>query len=514
MEENKVTDENKNEEEELKTITLKKYVWPDEAALKEEKKKNKRLKRIAIGAVVGGILVGWFGGSLLPYSFTTSLRNAIARGTTMDSSKKIEETLEIMESDWYFGSDVDDLDDRLVDQALTGITTNSEDSHTQYMTKDEMESFTQSINRNYVGIGVQYTNDGNVAIIEKVYKNSPAEEAGVQSGDIIHTVDGTDVSGMTSSEIKELVQGDAGTKVTIGFIRDGKNIALELTRAEVTSTVYGKMLEGDIAYLQLYQFGTTTPDEVKSYLDDMTDAKGLIIDLRDNGGGYLNSVEGVASCFLEKGTMVMSQEYKNGDIVETDTSSDKYTDIKNIVILTNGNTASASEVLTLALKQQRDDVTIVGTTTYGKGTVQVSKQFDDGSAIKYTTSKWTSPDGTWVNGVGITPDEEVKLHDVFYQTFTSMEDDDSYTVDNVSSSISDAQMCLDYLGYSVDRTDGYFSSGTGTALKKYKEEHNLDSNEILDKDTYDSLRSSVILDWNSSTSHDLQLQRAEEILNG
>lgn len=155
--------------------------------------------------------------------------------------------------------------------------------------------------------------------------------------------------------------------------------------------------------------------------------------------------------------------------------SDKYSNIQNIVILTNGNTASAAEVLTLALKQQRDDVTVVGTTTYGKGTVQVSKMFDDGSALKYTTSKWLSPDGTWVNGVGITPDQEVKLHDVFYRSFSNMEDDESFCVDSVSDSIADAQQCLDYLGYTVDRKDGYFSSETGNALKQYKEEHGLKS---------------------------------------
>ncbi len=510
MSENKVEEK----DEELKTITLKKYVWPDEAALKEEKKKNKRLKKIAVIIGVLCIFVGWFGGSILPYGFTTSLRNLIKNGTTMSSSNKIQEVLEIMENDWYFGSDIDELDDRLVDQALTGITTNSEDKHTQYMTKDEMESFTQSINRNYVGIGVQYINTDGTAIVEKVYKNTPAEKAGVQPGDIIHTVDGEDMSGKTSAEIKEAVQGESGTTVTIGFIRDGKNIALKITREEVSSTVYGELLDNNIGYLQLYQFGSTTPDEVKSYLDDFKGVDGLVIDLRDNGGGYLDSVEGVSSCFLEKGTKVMSQEYSNGETRETDTKSDKYTDIKNIVILTNGNTASAAEVLTLALKQQRDDVTIVGTTTYGKGTVQVSKMFDDGSAIKYTTSKWLSPDGTWVNGVGITPDVELKLHDVFYQTFSNMEDDDSYSVDSVADAIKDAQLCLDYLGYSVDRTDGYFSSETGLALKNYKEEHHLESNETLDKDTYDSLRSAVILDWNTTRTHDTQLQKAQEILHG
>lgn len=510
-------EENKNEiedKEEFKTISLKKYVWPDEAALKEEKKKNKRLKKILVGSIVCALALGWFGGSVLPYGFATSLRNLLSRSSVMNASKKIEEVLQTMENDWFFSKDVDNIDERLTDQALEGITTNSEDKHTEYMTKDEMTSFTQSINRNYVGIGVQYINTDGTAIVEKVYKNTPAEEAGVKPGDIIASVDGEKMAGKTSDEIKEAVQGEAGTVVTIGFVRDGKNIALKIKRAEVSSTAYGEMKDQQIAYLQLYQFGSSTPDEVKGYLDDFKDAKGLILDLRDNGGGYLDSVAGVSACFLPKGTKVMSQEYVNGDTTETDTKEEQYADIKNIVILVNQNTASAAEVLTLALKQQRKDVTIVGTTTYGKGTVQVSKMFEDGSALKYTTSKWLSPDGTWVNGKGITPDEEVKLHDVFYQTFTKMSDEDTYRVDSVSQSIADAQLCLDYLGYDVDRKDGYFSQQTGIALQQYKEDHNLSQDETLDKETYDNLRSAVILDWNTSSTHDTQLQRAEEILHG
>lgn len=513
MEEKKVFDDEKDDVE-VKTISLEKYVWPDEAALKEEKKKNKRLKYGLIAVLIVGILCGWLGGSLLPYGFTSSLRSMISRSTTMDSSKKIQEVMDVMESDWFFADEVDDLDERLLDQALTGITTNEEDTHTEYMSADEMESFTQSINRNYVGIGVQYINTDGVAIVEKVYKNTPAEKAGVQPGDIIHTVDGTDITGYESSEIKALVQGEAGTVVTIGLIREGENIALDITRSEVSSTAYGEMMENDIAYLQLYQFGNGTFEEVKSYLDDLEGAKGLVLDLRDNGGGYLDSVASVASCFLPKGSTVMSQVYSNEESRVISTSEDQYSSLSPIIILVNENTASAAEVLTLALKDQRDDVTIVGTTTYGKGTVQVSKQFDDGSVLKYTTSKWISPNGTWVNGVGITPDEEVKLDDVFYETFVTMEDDESYTTDQVSDAIENAQMCLSYLGYEVDRKDGYFSSSTGTALKQFKEEHNLTGDEILDADTFNALRSAVILDWNTTHTHDTQLLKAEEILNG
>lgn len=512
MEENKEI-EDKKDDVEVKTISLEKYVWPDEAALKEERKKNKKLKYGLIIVLVIGILAGWLGGSLLPYGFTSSLRSVISRSSKMDSSKKIEEVLEVMESDWFFKDDIDDLDERLVDQALEGITTNDEDAHTEYMSADEMESFTQSINRNYVGIGVQYINTDGVAIVEKVYKNTPAEKAGIQPGDIIHSVDGEDITGYESSKIKELVQGESGTVVTIGLIREGENIALDITREEVSSTAYGEMLDDNIAYLQLYQFGNGTFEEVKAYLDDLQDAKGLVLDLRDNGGGYLDSVASVASCFLDNGSAVMSQVYSNGESRVISTSNEKYSSLSPIIILVNENTASAAEVLTLALKDQRDDVTIVGTTTYGKGTVQVSKQFDDGSALKYTTSKWISPNGTWVNGVGITPDEEVKLDDVFYETFVTMEDDESYTVDQVADAIENAQMCLSYLGYEVDRKDGYFSSKTAESLKQFKEDHNLSSDEILDADTFNALRSAVILDWNTTHTHDTQLAKAEEILN-
>ena len=214
MEENKT-----KEKEEFKTISLKKYVWPDEAKLKAEKAKNKKLKRIMVVVTIVAVLLGWLGGSLLPYGFTSSLRHMIARGTTMSASKKIQEVMDIMENDWFFGSGIDNLDERLTDQALAGITTNDEDKHTEYMSKEEMQAFTQSINRDYVGIGVQYINTDGTSIVEKVYKNTPAEKAGVKPGDIIHTVDGVDMSGKTSSDIKEAVQGKAGTTVTIGFIR-------------------------------------------------------------------------------------------------------------------------------------------------------------------------------------------------------------------------------------------------------------------------------------------------------
>ena len=276
------------------------HLWADEQALKKSQKKVKKLKTTLVIVIVAAVLLGWVGGSLLPISFLDSFRSRLNAIKTISSSDKISEVLKIMENDWYFGSQIDGLDERLEDQAIKGITTNDEDTHTEYMSAEEMQDFTQSINRNYVGIGVSYVQNGNVNLVEEVFKGSPAEKAGVMAGDVIHAVDGTVVDGMASSDIKSLIQGDEGTKVSITFIRQGQYITLEITRAAVSATAYGKKLEDGTIYLRLAQFGDGTPTEVKAYLKDLAvdSSDQLILDLRNNGGGYLNSVSAVASLFL------------------------------------------------------------------------------------------------------------------------------------------------------------------------------------------------------------------------
>ena len=511
--EKKETENRDDEKDELKTISLKRYLWPDER-LEKEKKRNRKLKVALIVTACAAVLIGWLGGSLLPFGFLSGLRQEISTGFSAGSDK-ISTALDIMENDWYFGKDIKNLDDRLIDQAITGITTNKEDTHTEYMSKSEVEDFEQSINRDYVGIGVEFVNSNGSAIVSRVFKDSPAAKAGIQAGDILTSADGTSLSGKSSDDIKKLVQGDEGSKVVIGVNRQGKNLSFEITRGSVKATTYGEMKENGIAYLQLYQFGDSTPEEVKAYLDDFKkeNARKLIIDLRDNGGGYLDSVSSIASCFLPKGSVVLQQEYKNGTKNKVKTQEKQYSRLGPIVILVNENTASAAEVLTLALKEQRSDVTLVGTTTYGKGSVQVTKQFDDGSAIKYTTCRWLSPKGTWVNGKGISPDDEVKMDEVFYHSFSGMKKNETWKQDSVSDAVKDVQECLSYLGYSVDRKDGYFSVETEDALKQFQKDHGMNADGILNEETYNAVYSQTILTNATDDSRDPQLQKAEELLN-
>lgn len=513
MEENsdKKVDEKKEEEV---VLHLKRHLYPEEIEVKKHKKELKEVKTVAKIFFVIALFVGWLGGSIVPFGFTAQLRNFVSRGLGLGNDK-IEAVKEVLENDWYFGKDIDNLDKRLTDQAIEGMVDNAEDTHTLYFSPEESEDFKQSINRNYCGIGVQYIDMNGTDIITKVIDDTPAQTAGLQPGDILVEADGTSLDGLSTDEIKDLIQGEEGTSVTLKIKRDGRIIAMDVERKKLVNIAAGRMLDDGIAYLQLFQFGDSSADTMKKYMDQFkeTDAKKLILDLRDNGGGYLSSVTSVAGLFLEKGSTVLQREDKEGNVTVSKTKDDPYCSFDSIVILINQNTASAAEVLTLAMDEQMDNVTLIGTKSYGKGSVQVERKFSDGSSLNYTTQRWLSPNGTWVNGVGITPDDEVKLHDVFYHTFTKMSSDESYCIDQVSGSVSDMELCLDYLGYTVDRTDGYFSQTAEESLKQFQTDHNLSSDGILNKETYDTLYGTVRYHWETTTDTDTQLLEAVKVLN-
>ena len=510
-EENKIIEE---QEDELRRIKLKRHMWEDEASYRKLEKSNKQLKTLVVILSIIALLSGWILGSFIP--LTNKTGSTLDMNLNLDSNKKIETIKDIMEKNWLFGKDIEGLDTRLETQALQGMTTNPEDPHTEYMSKEEVEEFMQGINRNFVGIGVQFISNEGLSIINRVFKDSPAEKAGVQSGDIIVGIDGKDAVGLTSDEVKERVTGDEGTDVTLTLKRQGKEIDITITRGKVSATVFGEVLDNKVGYIQLYQFGETTATEMDPYLEDFKEAgvEKLIIDLRDNGGGFLDALGQVASRFLEAGTLVMREEYTDGTVEEITSRKGHYFDnFGPIVILINQNTASASEVLTMGLKEQRSDVTLVGVKTYGKGTVQVTRTFDDGSALKYTTSKWLSPNGVWVNGEGIMPDVEVEVPAIMKESGVSLEEDETINEDTVSFAARYAQLSLEYLGYKVDRVDGYYSKETKEAIKKFEEDYELKADGLLDDNTLTAMVSAITLDWYTSSVHDTQLNKALELLN-
>jgi carboxyl-terminal processing protease len=490
-------------------VKLERHLWPDEVE-KLRKKRNQKLKNIVIvlGFVVVFLLGFLFGYGNGGYVISNSTSNEKA-------NDKFSDILNIMSNKWYFAKDDEDIVNTIMDKAFYGMTYNEEvDPHTTYMSADEIKQFTQNINMGFVGIGVEFFNADDYAIVKKVFKNSPAEEAGVLAGDIIHKVDGIEIKHKTSEEIVNLVQGKENTKVTIEFIRQGESITLDIIRAQINATTFGEMVVDDIGYLEIYQFGNTTQYEVDDYLRAMSEQglRKLIIDLRDNGGGYLDALEHILNYFLPPQTVIMRQEYSNGSVDLSKTTKGEYTNIEEIVVLINENTASASEVMTLALKEQRDDVTIVGVKSFGKGTVQVTQSFKDGSALKYTTSKWLSPSGVCVNKEGIEPDIEVKLPPVITSVYGSM-GEEVLDVDSVDINVASVQMALEFLGYNIDRTDGYFNQTTKNAIKEFQKDHEIEDSGLLDSNTFEAIYSAVSLEWSLNKLRDSQYQKALEILS-
>lgn len=438
----------------------------------------------------------------------------IAKPKTSEiNTTKLEEIKYYLENVWLYNDDYENIDTYLEDKAYYGMADFDDDPYTTYMSTDEVSEYASSINMDYVGIGVQY--NASSFIITRVFKDSPAENAGIEEGDIIVSIDNENVSGKTSDEIKELVLGQQGTTIDLTVNRAGQEITMTVVRAQIDGTVYA-YTKDDYVVLEISSFGQNTGNECIKYLDDYTDYSKIIIDLRDNGGGYESAVQEVAGIFLGKDKVMMHKIDTNGNSLTDYTISNAcYDNFKKIVILTNGSTASASEVLTLALKEGHDDVTIVGETTYGKGVMQTQYSLSDGSVIKLTTAYWTSPNNNSINGIGISPDIEVKLDDIFYETVYKFNDEnDTYKYDSVSTFVRIAQMELNYLGYTCDRNDGYFDNSTLVALNNFKADNQLDTDGILDNNTYEALYSKVISLYSNDESKDVQMLKGIEVLNG
>jgi carboxyl-terminal processing protease len=303
-------------------------------------------------------------------------------------------------------------DQALVEGSIKGMVDALGDTHTTYLTADQLRQMNQSLAGEYSGIGAWVDATKDYLQIISAMPNSPAEKAGLRGGDQIIAVDGKDMTGIDGETVLSKVIGAAGTPVTLTIKREGQDpFDVTLTRAKITvPAVEGEMKDNNIAYIHIYSFGDNTTAQLRSTLRDLLAQKpaGLVLDLRDNGGGYLQSAIEVASEFIPNGTIAFEQY---GDGTRETLSAQRggqATDIP-MVVLINGSTASASEIVAGAI-QDRGRGQLVGETSYGKGSVQQTIPMKTGdSAIKVTVARWLTPDGRQINGVGLTPDVAVAL---------------------------------------------------------------------------------------------------------
>lgn len=301
---------------------------------------------------------------------------------------------------------------QLKEYIYKGIVGGLGDIYSTYYTQEELQSLMETTSGTYKGIGVMVGQDAKngMPYVVKVFDNSPAFEAGLQAGDIIYKVDDKEVSGNDLDTIVSWLKGKDGT-VTLQVVREGENdyLTLEVERRKVEiTTISGKMLDNHIGYIQITEFEQKTASQFKKKFEQLKEEgmKGLVIDVRDNPGGLLDSVTEMLDYILPEGLIVYTED-KHGNRDEIKSDAKTALDVPLAVII-NGNSASASEIFAGAI-QDYGVGSIVGTTSYGKGIVQSVIPLIDGTAVKLTIAKYFTPNGNYIHGVGIKPDVEVEL---------------------------------------------------------------------------------------------------------
>ena len=358
---------------------------------------------ITVTSIISGITTGVI--------VTNSYKNNT--GISYDellNDENLNEFLEVYSS--VVNNYYEEVDTReMVDMALDAMLDYLGDTYTTYLDSSETEALEERLAGSYRGIGITILGRE----IQAVTNNSPAANAGLEVGDIIINVDGTDVSETDGSVISEMIKKTDKDSVTLTVLRNDSELTFNINIGTVpTVAVAYRMLENNVGYLEMQVFSETLSSQVESALADL-ESQGmqkLIIDLRDNTGGYLESAEATANLFLENGKLIYSLENKDNkaDYYDKTSTSTNYP----IVILTNGNTASASEILAAALEDSySNSVIFVGKTSFGKGLVQQTYDLSDGSMAKYTSARWLRPNGECINGIGLSPDYDVDFSYIY-----------------------------------------------------------------------------------------------------
>lgn len=319
-------------------------------------------------------------------------------------------------------------DEELIDGALKGYVNALGDPYTTYYTKEEMKEIMEETNGNFVGIGIYMTENikENVIMVIKPIENSPAEKAGILPGDIITKINDVEYTGDKLEEASNKIRGEEGTKVKLEIYRNGETKEFEITRKKVViSHITTKVLEDNIGYIAISDFDGDCANEFKTKYKEL-EKKGitkLIIDIRNNGGGIVDKSLEIANTMIEKGsTLLITKDKKNNEDITK--ATEKPIINMPVVVLTNEYSASASEILAGALKDN-NKATLVGTKTYGKGIIQELNKLSDGSGLKVTVSEYYTPNHTAINKIGITPDVEVELSDEAKKQLNLEEKDDN-----------------------------------------------------------------------------------------
>lgn len=367
-------------------------------------------------AVVQGMLNGFQAPEITSNAPVSADSNTVTISREQyEKYQQFDQLLELLEIvDQGFFEDYDTQD--MLDGAAYGLLSGLGDPYTFYYTPEEYAELWEEDEGEYAGVGIQISTSylTGICTISRVFDNGPAHEAGVHKGDILYKVEDLYVNSSTINDAVDIMRGTPGTQVHVTFLRGSEEIEFVLTRANISvNRIDSMMLTDEIGYIYLYEFAGDCAEKFEAKVKEMVaaGAKGLILDLRDNPGGWVNDAQDIADVFLDEGILCYLQ-YKSGERYYYRTKAGK-TDIP-LVILINENSASSSEILTGALKD-RTNATVVGVQSYGKGIVQSVVPLSDGAGMQITVAQYYTPHGNAVHKLGITPDVEVEGDNGMYE---------------------------------------------------------------------------------------------------
>ena len=415
-------------------------------------------------------------------------------------------------------------EEELIEGAIRGMANSIRDPYSTYYTEKEAAIHKQSLAGQRVGIGIEITEKNGKFIVISPVKSSPAEKAGIRPYDEIVQVNGEKLEGKSIGELMQMIQGNAGEKVNLVLYRPSteRHIKVSVERAEINNkTVSSKVIELneelDIGYISISLFGENTAEEwietTKKLITE--DVKGLIVDLRDNPGGYLHSVAAVVSTINQNSKTFAFMQNSAGEMEPLKTSDIKEEEfylkkMKHlpIILLQNEGSASASEVMAGAV-QSWERALIVGTTSFGKGTVQETWDLNNGGELKLSTNKWLTPEREWIHGKGIKADIEVEQHPLFSLELIPLSGE--FGEGDYSEEIAYSQKVLESLGYSISRTDGFFDENTAKAVVQYRKKMELKSGRNMDDVFFSSIREQVT-SYKEVLENDVQLNMGLSVI--
>ena len=373
---------------------------------------------IATAIVTFIITTVWIFGSATNISTESAIGNA-AKSSSLSAKLSI---IRNKINEEYIG-EINEND--LIEGAIKGYVSGLNDVYTEYLPESEMSSYTEDIEGEFVGIGVYITKDAknNQILVYGTIPDSPAEEAGLKTGDIITSVDGVECNGDDYDTITNSIKGKEGTKVSIGILRNGEELSFEIERktVEVKHITFQK-LENNIGYINISSFEGDVSAQFETAYNDLANQgiTSLIIDIRNNGGGIVDEALDIAEMMTEKGQILLIESDKNGneEIIKSEKSK---TITMPIMLLVNEYSASASEILAGILKENVENATLIGNTTYGKGVIQTLYPLTDGSGIKITTNEYFTPNHNTINKIGVEPD--IKVDDYLFLGTLDLEND-------------------------------------------------------------------------------------------